>query len=418
MQEKVDYVKTILEEAPEEQNELYKRRFIKIDFENFGKDNATQSVQDPVAFAKELEKGANVSFDVVMSPTHEEIRKSGIAKIEELKEYEGMYGRSEDKAIAFSSSTPGKLLSIEVPQGTNQNCNILAFSTNEILNARVKINVRRDSSLNVLIYSTSMQDSATLNSILNEIYLEPYSSVEVNLINNQCGMCSAVSYSKIECAANSSLKFNAIHSGGKVLRAKTEINASGNAARCNSNELILGSGSQKFDITTKIINNAEHTETFLTSKAALMDESLCILKGFAEIGEHAENSKSYVSERGILLDKTARIETIPGMGISNNNVKATHSSATMPIDSELLFYLTSRGLSNEDAKTLVVSGFFGSTISQIENTMAMQLGEGVIREKMLTKDVATTPKATLHGIWNANAMRSADDALLEHYKYR
>jgi Fe-S cluster assembly protein SufB/Fe-S cluster assembly protein SufD len=67
----------------------------------------------------------------------------------------------------------------------------------------------------------------------------------------------------------------------------------------------------------------------------------------------------------MILSKEARADAIPGLEIETNDVKATHSASVAQINDEELFYLMSRGLSEDSAKKLIIIGFFEPLIERI-----------------------------------------------------
>ena len=149
-----------------------------------------------------------------------------------------------------------------------------------------------------------------------------------------------------------------------------------------------------------------------------MDKAVCILTGFANVGENASGSRSFVNERGILLDKRAYMSSIPGMSINNSNVKATHSSATAPVDEDLLFYLMSRGANETVAKKLVISGFFSNSIAKISSPIVKEAVASLMHEKINNKVFGTIPKMDISSIWFDPKAAQAQGMFEGHYKYR
>ena len=170
------------------------------------------------------------------------------------------------------------------------------------------------------------------------------------------------------------------------------MDIAGREAGAEVNELIVGAGDQKMDISSNVINSAESSNATLESKAVLMDRSVCMLKGYALIGENAAESRSYVNERGIILDKAAHMDSIPSMSIRNSNVKATHSSATAPIDEESVFYLMSRGASELEAKRMIVNGFITGIIGKIGDVLVREIVASIVNEKVTTRNFGFAPK--------------------------
>ena len=83
------------------------------------------------------------------------------------------------------------------------------------------------------------------------------------------------------------------------------------------------------------------------------------------ITKDAKNSRAYLAEHGMILGKEARADAIPGLEIETNEVKATHSASVAQINDEQIFYLMSRGMSEDEAKKLIIVGFFEPIVERI-----------------------------------------------------
>ena len=75
------------------------------------------------------------------------------------------------------------------------------------------------------------------------------------------------------------------------------------------------------------------------------------------MNKEAENSKSSVSCQSLMLDDISRSDTIPAMDIRTKNADIGHEAKIGRISDEAVFYLMSRGISEEDARAMIVSGF-------------------------------------------------------------
>lgn len=81
------------------------------------------------------------------------------------------------------------------------------------------------------------------------------------------------------------------------------------------------------------------------------------IKGLVRIEKKAQNTDSFLSMKVLLLDKISGATAEPELEILANRVKASHSASVGKIDEEQMFYLKSRGVSEEDAKKIIVNGF-------------------------------------------------------------
>lgn len=81
------------------------------------------------------------------------------------------------------------------------------------------------------------------------------------------------------------------------------------------------------------------------------------IDGLIKIPSSAKNTESFLDIRVLLLDDKSHADVRPQLEIESNEVKASHAASISPIDPEQLFYLQSRGLDEESAKKLIVTGF-------------------------------------------------------------
>jgi Fe-S cluster assembly protein SufD len=216
--------------------------------------------------------------------------------------------------------------------------------------------------------------------------------------------------------ADSKIDINVFYNGGELTRARGTVDATGARSEVRVNEIVFGCSSQRFDINTMILNSGRESNASLESRAVLMDSSFCLLKGYAKVNRGASGSKSYVHERGILLDRGARIDGLPDMSVEESAVKATHSSATSPIDPEAVFYLMSKSIDELGVRRLIVSGFLAESVARMHNQFARDTSMALLDRKLEKKEFGLIPKAG-EASWSFGE-EGKKDMFLGHYKYR
>lgn len=411
---------------PEEQSELYKRYFIPLPLQNFIPKMNGDGGAEEEALLKDLSRTAlanlSIRFDALFGSSRHIINESNkhirVVPIHELTEEHlanKMFKSKEDKLIAFIHAYTRRIVFIDIPQGEKVDINLLFANTDIPFTTQVVVNVAKDAKLNLFEWYASRTSGKSFLGVMHEINVGAYANADVSLVHNEDANTYIANFSKGNVSDNGLLNVNYIYNGGLSARAKNEVSAKGFQAKSNLIELVMGSGEQKFDLNTIIANLGKDTVSDLESKAALMDTSACMLKGFADVGDNASGSRSFVNERGILLDKKAYMSSIPGMSIKNSNVKATHSSATAPVDDDSLFYLMSRGANDTTAKRLLIAGFFSSSIAKMQNPLVKSAVSSLMFEKINNKRFGTIPKENLSSIW---AHSSSEDMFEGHYKYR
>lgn len=426
MQTYDDFVREAIEqydELPQETGELYKRHYINIPFDVKSFQNNVDSQTD--GKSDETWIGTlGVKFDAIIRSGDFLMEKPGeFLKIERAgnpngSDGSGLYTSMEDKYVSYINAYSDKNIIIEIPDGKSASINILMLNSNRPLSAKILISLGKESKLNLFEYYGSCADKQTALGVIHEINLGDNSKLELDALHNENSNTLCLGFCKNRIGDNSHFIYNSVYVGSAHSRVRNVIEADHNESKVEVNEIIFGSGTQKFDIGTQIVNSAPHTNASLESKAALMDSSFCILKGFAKIKRGATKAKSYVHERGILLDSGAKVYGLPDMSVDENDVKATHSSATSPVDPESVFYLMSKGIDEIGVRKLLVTGFFVESLSKIHSSVMKSLSMSLINTKLDNKSYGGIPKLDARNMW-VGASDSADaDMFKGHYKYR
>ena len=116
-------------------------------------------------------------------------------------------------------------------------------------------------------------------------------------------------------------------------------------------------GGQNLDNGFKVIHNAKNTSSVVNAKSISKDGGKCTYRSLTRINEKATNSKSSVSCQSLMLDDISVSDTIPVNDIRNDEVEFSHEASIGKISDKTIFYLMSRGISEEDAKAMIVRGF-------------------------------------------------------------
>lgn len=130
---------------------------------------------------------------------------------------------------------------------------------------------------------------------------------------------------------------------------------------------------QHQDTGCKVYHLAENTSSSVLSKGISMHGGISSYRGLVDIKNGAVNSKSNVRCDGLMLDNKSKAMTFPSMEVHENDVKVAHEAAVGKVEEEQLFYLMSRGLSEDDSIKLIVSGFIEPLIKALPMEYAVEL---------------------------------------------
>lgn len=129
--------------------------------------------------------------------------------------------------------------------------------------------------------------------------------------------------------------------------------------------IFFTNGRQHLDLDTQQNHNAEETVSDLLYKGALKQKSRTVWQGMIKALPGAQRIDGFQANRNLMLEESARADSIPGLEIEADDVVCTHASAIGKLDPEELFYLMSRGIPRETAVEMSVQGFFDPLMRRI-----------------------------------------------------
>lgn len=130
---------------------------------------------------------------------------------------------------------------------------------------------------------------------------------------------------------------------------------------------------QHQDAGGKVIHFAPHTSSKITSKSISKGGGRTSYRGLLKVHKGATDVKSNVVCDALLLDPKSRSDTYPYIEIDEEDVTIGHEASVSKVGEEQLFYLMSRGLSEEQATTMVVSGFIEPLVKELPMEYAIEL---------------------------------------------
>lgn len=217
------------------------------------------------------------------------------------------------------------------------------------------------------LYSTKLGGQTTRSTYggLSEVLLHEGAEVTYASVNNLASSFNIFLNKKSVGERDSKIVWSSGLLGGAFTRSRLESLMKGEGASSENVEVVFGTGTQRFDAVSNITHIGENTSGHAVSKGVVKDKAMSLFKGMIRIEKSAKNSRAYLAEHGMILSKDARADAIPGLEIETNEVKATHSASIAQINDEELFYIMSRGLSEDDAKKLIIIGFFEPLVERI-----------------------------------------------------
>ena len=130
---------------------------------------------------------------------------------------------------------------------------------------------------------------------------------------------------------------------------------------------------QHQDAGSKMIHFAPGTTSKVISKSISKSGGRSSFRGLLKVYKGARNSRSNVVCDALLLDPESRSDTYPTIEIDEDDVSIGHEASVSKVGDEQLFYLMSRGLTEEEATTMVVSGFIEPLVKELPMEYAVEM---------------------------------------------
>ena len=149
----------------------------------------------------------------------------------------------------------------------------------------------------------------------------------------------------------------------------------GEGARSDSLGIAFAGAGQNQDTGSKVIHAAPNTFSTIKAKSISKGGGISSYRGLVRINKNAKNTKCSVNCDALLIDDKSVSNTYPFMKIDTNKVDIAHEASVGKIGEEEIFYLMSRGLSQEQAMQMVVSGFIEPVVKQLPLEYAVELNK-------------------------------------------
>lgn len=156
----------------------------------------------------------------------------------------------------------------------------------------------------------------------------------------------------------------------------------GEGARAEFTGITFAGKGQNLDTGAKIVHSAPRTSSYVSTRSISKDGGVSTFRSSVVVTREAKKSKAAVSCQSLMLDSISRSDTIPAMDIRTQDADIGHEAKIGKISDEAVFYLMSRGLSEEDARAMIVSGFADEVSKELPLEYAVEMNN-LIRMEMV-----------------------------------
>ena len=279
---------------------------------------------------------------------------------------------NKDDLVINNESSKIHCKALEESEKINLNIEILE---SEIV-PRVNLKVLRDSYINLSIEITLLK-GAKLEILDESEYsngseikinseLKQNSSFELYRLNKFNQSTENTYFHKCELSRNCIFKDFNFTNGSKYMTNETIVTLADEHSKYIGSGVVI-TNSTNCNNSLKINHIAPSAVSDCSFKAVSRGDANVTFNGKILVENNCSNTVSNQISKGLIMNEEARVDLIPKLEINNDDVVCSHGAASGRPDENILFYLTSRGISREDAKKIYIQGFLGEFIKKIDN---------------------------------------------------
>ena len=190
-----------------------------------------------------------------------------------------------------------------------------------------------------------------------ELYVKEGASLRYSTIENWSRNMMNLNTKRALVEKNGSIEWISGSFGSKVSMLYPMSILKGEGARAEFTGITFAGKGQNLDTGTKVVHAAPYTSSTVNTKSISKSGGTAVYRGSVKVAAEAHHSKSTISCESLMLDDISRSDTIPVLDIGNDEVEISHEAKIGKISDEVIFYLMSRGIREEEAKAMIVRGF-------------------------------------------------------------
>lgn len=217
-------------------------------------------------------------------------------------------------------------------------------------------------------YSTS-----SLHSAVVEIFVKPGARVQYTTVQNWYKHVYNLVTKRAYVEREGEMVWTDFNMGSKVTMKYPSFVLAGEGARGETLSMAVANSGQHQDTGCKAIHLAPHTSSTIISKSISKGGGRTSYRGLVHIGPNARNSKNKVVCDALLLDGESRSDTYPTERVFTDSVSLEHEATVSKIGEDQLFYLMSRGLTEEEAGKAIVRGFAEPLVKKLPLEYAVEM---------------------------------------------
>ena len=243
--------------------------------------------------------------------------------------------------------------------------NIMRSDVDFMANSHNLVIAEQGAKVQVLVCDHTADDVRFFSNRVTEVFVAENATYEHYKLENVSRKTTDVSTLLIDQAQNSTVLGNIITLLNGVTRNNVEIELDGENCETTLCGMALSDQNQVLDNYTSILHNKPNCHSTELFKYVLDDEAKGGFTGRLYVARDAQKTRAYQTNRNILLNRSAKMRTKPQLEIHADDVKCSHGATIGQLDEKAMFYMRQRGISEKEARLLLMYAFTADVIENI-----------------------------------------------------
>ena len=223
--------------------------------------------------------------------------------------------------------------------------------------------------------SSPSYSSESLHTAVVEVIALKDSRVRYTTLQNWSDNIYNLVTKRAHAYENSYVEWLDANLGSFITMKYPSVYLKGEHAKANILSVAFANNNQNQDAGAKAIHFAPNTSSTIISKSISKGSGKTTFRGLVQVQKGAKGCKSHMRCDALMLNKESRSDTIPTLKINEEDVQVGHEATVGKVGEEQLFYLMSRGLTEQEATTLIVSGFFKQFTKELPLEYAIEFNK-------------------------------------------
>jgi len=348
-------------------------------------------------FAPELSALDGVPEGVTVNGLQRELAGEASAVTEHLGRYLNI---ERDPFCALNTAFAEDGAYVHVKRGVvvEQPIHLLFISTSAatptVTHPRNLIVVEDESQASVVEDYVSLgAETPAFSNAVTELVARGSASVSHILIEREHLQSYNFSTLRIEQARSANVASHSLLLGGALVRNNVHPVLAGEGGECLINGLFIGSGRQHLDNYMLVEHASPHCASRQFYNGILDEQAHGVFHGRIIVHKDAQKTDAKQTNRNLLLNDDAQIDTKPQLEIYADDVKCTHGATIGQIEDNALFYLRSRGISAVEARRLLLEAFAGECLDRIKEKPAREYARVIVDRYLSALAIAAPASA-------------------------